>query len=56
MNPIKVKQTGKANCEFVVRNPKKIEFWKMVAEKLSGTCGLVATTYEENKTKKEKGK
>lgn len=44
---IRVKQSGKINSEFIVKNPKKIEFWKMVASKLSGNCGLVKTSYEE---------
>ncbi len=47
MKPIRVTQVGKINATFVVRNPKKIEYWKKIANEVSGNIGLVITTYEE---------
>lgn len=47
MKKLLVRQSGKANCEFIVRNPEKIEFWKMVASKLSGSIGLIRTEVKE---------
>lgn len=39
MKKLLVKLTGKDNSEFIVKNPKKIEFWKMMGDKIgqSGT-------------------
>lgn len=38
-----VRQPGKINATFKVTNPEKIEFWKMIARRASGSVGLVAT-------------
>jgi len=40
---IVVKQMGKANATFKVTNPKKIKFWRMIAERVSGSVGLIKT-------------
>ncbi len=54
-----VEQVGKVNTKFKVTNPDKIEFWKMIAQKASGSVGLVITKIieegeEEVKMIKEK--
>lgn len=45
---IKVTLRGKANAEFIVKNPKKIEMWKMLSEK--GMKMLVDVSCEEIKS------
>jgi len=50
MKPIKVTLKGKMNSEFIVKNPKKIEFWKAMAEK--GKGAFVEISYKEISDKK----
>jgi len=42
---IKVKQSGKINREFIVKDKEKIKFWNKMAER-SGLCNLVKTDVE----------
>ena len=46
---IKVKLTGKANAEFIVKNPKKIAMWKMLEEKNKANGIMVFINIEEIK-------
>lgn len=32
MKALQVTQMGKANCTFIVKNPKKFKFWERMAE------------------------
>ena len=49
MKHIIVKQTGKVNRTFKVTNPKKIEFWKMMAVKVGPYGTWVRTEILEEK-------
>lgn len=48
-NPILVSQFGKINTKFIVKDPKKIEFWKMMSQRVSPIAILIKTEYIELK-------
>lgn len=47
VKPIEVTMVGKANCSFIVKNPKKIEWWKKIIKKNQEIATLVVLSYRE---------